>query len=105
MALRTFGQHSRKGKKATSTRQQNGTYNKWPAGGSTTHADGSAHNNATPWSTATMGMVSDKDGHAAGLGLHGSIQSIDRAELKSTIVMAQKGAHGLHTDSMYVVLV
>ena len=75
------------------------------AQGETAHTDGSVHNNATPWSTATMGMVTDRDGHSAGRALNGSIQSIDRAELKSTIRIAEKGPKQIHTDSMYVVVV
>ena len=75
------------------------------ADGHTTHTDGSVHNNATPWATATMGMVSNFDGHACGMALDGNIQSIDRAELKSTILMAENGAKRIHTDSMYVIVI
>ena len=75
------------------------------ADGHTTHTDGSVHNNATPWATATMGMVSNFDGHACGMALDGNIQSIDRAELKSTILMAENGAKRFHTDSMYIIVI
>lgn len=47
------------------------------AGGCTSHTDSSVPNNATPWSTATMGMVSDKDGHVASLAPDGSMRRID----------------------------
>lgn len=73
------------------------------ANASTTHTDGSVHNNSTPWATATMGMVANHDGHTTGMALDGNIQSIDRAELKSTIIMAERGAKRIHTDSMYVI--
>lgn len=75
------------------------------AQGETAHTDGSVHNNATPWSTATMGMVTDRGGHSAGLALNGSMQSIDSAELESTIVIAENGAKKVHIDSVYVVVV
>ena len=75
------------------------------AGGHTTHTNGSVHNNATPWATATMGMVSNFDGQACGMALDGNIQSSDRAELKSAILMAENGAKRIHTDSMYVVVI
>ena len=75
------------------------------AGGHTTHTDGSVHDNSTPWATATMGMVANRDGHAEGLAFVGHVQSIDRAELKSTILMAERGASKIHTDSMCVVFI
>lgn len=35
--------------------------------------------------------------------LDGNLQSIDRAELKSTLIMPERGAKRIHTDSMYVI--
>jgi len=52
-----------------------------------------------------MGMVADRYGPTAGLALDGHIQSIDRAELKSTILMAENCTRRIHTDSMYVVTI
>lgn len=56
-----------------------------------THTDGSVHNNSAPWSMATMGLMGDFDGKAAGLGrrVPGTLQSIDRAELLATILAVE----------------